>query len=238
MRRLLTIVCALSLWTGASGQRIQPREAGVEEYVTLLEAAGYQAFSFDLRELLADRYDLVLRIREYVGGELQERSITYDLESNKVMVSDFPADQQDDFRDEDLVDPATRTYKWAERLTVGFLPPVVDSVARVVCDIPGIATTCPQLRLRGLDVPQAPGSKLYRYMARPFKVGKVESGAFLPLVFFGSVWYDERYGFFRFCGEREIEPDLSSRIVADVPHFYVIGIECTRREEQNGDMNK
>ena len=77
-----------------------------------------------------------------------------------------------------------------------------------------------------------PDRTFYHYGARPFRIDGFEPGRFIPLVFYGSFWYDERANLVRFCGEREIAPDLSSEIVANVPHFYVIGVVLTEKQEK------
>ncbi|MDE6633830.1 MAG: DUF5041 domain-containing protein [Bacteroidaceae bacterium] len=46
----------------------------------------------------------------------------------------------------------------------------------------------------------------------------------------GSVWYDKDAGVFRFCGEKEINPDMSSQILRYIPHYYVIGIEVNPKK--------
>jgi hypothetical protein len=47
---------------------------------------------------------------------------------------------------------------------------------------------------------------------------------------FGSSWYDERFNIYRFCGENEINPDMSSEILKDVPHYYVIGVKFNKKK--------
>lgn len=49
----------------------------------------------------------------------------------------------------------------------------------------------------------------------------------------GSAWYDPHIEMFRFCGESEIAPDLSSEILSHVPHFYVIGVETKKNKKNN-----
>ena len=39
------------------------------------------------------------------------------------------------------------------------------------------------------------------------------------------------------CGENEIAPDLSGEIVGNIPHFYVIGIEFTPKQEPTNLKN-
>lgn len=232
MRRLPIVVCALLLSSVAFGQQVRSREAGFEEFRTLLEYSGYEAFSFDLRDFLADRYDVTVRIKEYAGGRDMKRDKVIRMRSNKLMVSDFPAEQQAEILSGEMADPATHTYLQAERLTVGFYPSGVDSLANVLFDLVGMGSSRAQLTLRGLSTPDAPGSMFYSYQVRPFRFDEpFEEGRFIPLLFYGSMWYDERFGVFRFCGEREISPDLSSEIVGSVPHFFVIGLELARRQQ-------
>jgi len=223
---------ALLFAAAAFGQQVKSREAGFDEYKALLKQSGYEAFSFDLRDFLSDRYGIVVRIKEYVGGQDSGQDVAFHFRSNKTMVEDFPEEQRAEIREEEMVDPATGTYSWAETLTVGFYPSGVDSLASLVIDIPNRGTSRSVLELRGLPVPGVEGRILYRYNTRPFQLdGAFESGKFIPLVFYGSMWYDEKSGLFRFCGEREIAPDLSSDIVGHVPHFFVIGLELTREQK-------
>ena len=75
----------------------------------------------------------------------------------------------------------------------------------------------------------SPGKEEYMYDYFPFKVDKIQLGEFIPLVMLGSYWFDEEAGFFRFCGEDELEADLSSKILSLVPHYYVFGMSVTKR---------
>ena len=75
----------------------------------------------------------------------------------------------------------------------------------------------------------SPGKSEYMYDHFPFSVDEVRLGEFIPLVMFGSYWFDEEAGYFRFCGESELESDMSSKILSLIPHYYVIGIIVTKR---------
>ncbi len=230
MRRLLSVVL-LFFASAAFGQQVKSRVPEFEEFRMLLEQSGYEAFSFDLSAFLADRYDMAVRIKEYVDGRPTQREQMIRLGSNKLMVSDFPADQQADLLSGKMADPATRTYRQAERLTVGFYPSGADTLAAVVFNVPGMTTARSWLGLRGVANPQS-GQRFYRYLTRPFRLDEVSGPeVFIPLVFFGSMWYDAKSNFFRFCGEKEIAPDLSTEMVGSVPHFFVIGLELKRRQD-------
>ena len=76
MRRLLTVICTLLLSASVSGQQIKSRPVGFDDFRSLLEAAGYEAFGFDLSELLEGpgRYDMTVYIKEYESGvEIRSR---------------------------------------------------------------------------------------------------------------------------------------------------------------------
>ena len=51
------------------------------------------------------------------------------------------------------------------------------------------------------------------------------------------MWFNAEHNLFRFCGENEIAPDLSGEIVCNIPHFYVIGIEFTPKQEPTNLKN-
>lgn len=226
MRRLLLVICALFLASSVFGQQIKSREAGFEEFRTLLERTGYNAYSFDLTELLGDRYNITLSVKEYKDGK-EVKTTRKSLGSNKRMVTDFPEESRKKITPEQMADPATQTYRQAEKLTIGFYPSGTDTLARLVYDIPTMTTMGDVLTLQGIEQPDA--KTLYWYHQRPFIIDSFEPGKFIPLVFYGSGWYDENVGCCRFCGESKIAADLSSEIVEKVPHFYVIGVEFTKK---------
>lgn len=225
MYRLLLVICSLMCSVPLFGQQIKTREAGFEEYRKLLEASGYQVFCFDLTELLGDRYNMTMYIKEYASGK-EVDSKQKSLGTTKKMLTDFPEESRRKITPEMMVDPETQTYKQAEKLTIGFYPSGTDTLANILVDVPTMRSSNVRLALHGIERPAE--KPLYWYNAVPFVLDSFEIGKFIPLVFYGSGWYDERIGMCRFCGEREIAPDLSSEIVENVPHFYVIGVEFTK----------
>ena len=48
----------------------------------------------------------------------------------------------------------------------------------------------------------------------------------------GSFWWDPEFEVFRFCGDNVIEPDLSSGIIKNTPHYYVIGMVATKQKDK------
>ena len=61
-------------------------------------------------------------------------------------------------------------------------------------------------------------------------MSEFKENEFIPLILLGSGWFDERFNIFRFCGESEIEPDMSSEILKEVPHHYVLGVIFIKKQ--------
>lgn len=226
MPRLLSFIAALLSLLPAAAQRVASIECGFGEYRPLLSAAGFEAYAFDLRDFLKGegRYDVTFRVREYAAGS-QIDSTDYVLGENKTLLTDYPEEQRSDiFSDEAGV------VSRAEKLVAGCYPSKADSIATWMVELQDVAQMYPRLPLRNIAVE---GTPRYHYISRPFEtVDGVMPGEFIPLIFFGSMWYDAEYGVYRFCGEREIAPDLSSEIVSHVPHFYVMGVVFTPVKEE------
>ena len=53
----------------------------------------------------------------------------------------------------------------------------------------------------------------------------------IPLVLYGSGWYDEQFDLTRFCGESEIDPGMKSDILQYIPHYYIIGADLIRKDD-------
>ena len=230
MRRILLIICAIFSALSVCGQQIESSPVGFDEFRSLLKTAGYEAFGFDLSKLLLgpERYDITLRIKEYESGvEIYDRKIRCG--SNKLLVTDFREEARGDIDSAMMADPQRGIYRQAEKLTLGFYPSCVDSVGMLHFDISEMRSGKQRFELR--SVSSMAGRRITSYRVRPFKIDSFASGKFIPLLFYGSMWFDAKHNLFRFCGEREIEPDLSSEIVDNVPHFYVIGIEFTEKKE-------
>lgn len=232
MSRLLKVICAtLFSAVSVSGQQIRTAPVAFDDLKTLLAAAGYEAFAFDLSDLTAGpgRYDMTVIVKEYESGrEIDSDGVLSGL--NKLMLKDFPEESRGRIRPEEMADPDAGVFLRAERLTVGLYPSEVDSMVMLHVSIPDMTAMNRGLELRGIPTEKA-GQRRFRYHSRPFKIDSFESGKFIPLVLYGSMWFDARARVCRFCGEKEIAPDLSGEMIANIPHFYVIGIEFTEKQE-------
>lgn len=233
MKRILSIaILILTAWSTLSAQAFKPVKPDFDAYVSLLQADGYDVQSYDLSALSDSTYSFMLIVREYENGKMihdgYERFI-YPLR-NRTMLSRFSEEDRKTVKPEDMADAARGIFALGTRLNLG-LSPLNDSTLRVSMEIPEIGAAYQQISLRPQVHPKT-GTIQHNYNNRPFAAPVFHSDAFIPLMLVGSAWYDPHIEMFRFCGESEIAPDLSSEILSHVPHFYVIGVETKKEQEK------
>lgn len=232
MKKLNFIFMLLTLSVIMPGyaQSLKPQEAKMDDYLPLLQASGYQVYSFDISEFLDDTYHFSFKIKEYVKREeVQGNQRAFNLE-NRMMIADFPEDSQKEILEKGSAEDAEKgIYKQAKKLVIGFIPSKVDSTQSVRMGLEGMGEMSKNLKLKPLKSPDS-DKTFYHYESRPFTMDQFEEGKFIPLVFFASYWLDEEYGFFRFCGAMEVSPTLESEYVEETPHFYVIGVEINKKK--------
>lgn len=232
MKRLLILAGVLCSTTLAWAQEIVPVKATFDDMEVVLNHAGFESYAYDLSAFLEGDacYDVAIRIKEYDGGKELDNDRVLHLGSTRLMLSDFPDETRAESPDSMLLDPERRILCEGRRLVLGRYPSGIDSVARWVFSLENNGRRSLPLEMKAVLTPDNP--PFYNYRSRPFAKSGFESGKFIPLIFFGSVWYDAQCGLFRFCGEREIDPDLTKgTIVRQVPHFYILGAELTAKQE-------
>ena len=187
---LLTLV-ALTGWA----QEIKMNESSISDYLPLLKASGYTAYSFDTKEFKDALVEPI--VMEYAKGQEPRE------------VSGFSI-----------------TMSLDEKLIIGFLASDNDSIARYTFQFSEDMGFSSRLHLMPICDPNHPEEKWYMYNSRPFElVAPFEKGKFIPLVLYGSHWYEPETNACRFCGDNFINPDLSSDILKFIPHYYVLGIK-------------
>lgn len=192
-----TIIIALFALVAMTGkaQELRANEPTLADYLQLLKAQGYIAYSFDMKDFKDKSVEPV--IMEYVDGK----------EPKDVLGFSF-------------------SIPIEEKLVIGLSPSSNDSTYVYSFQSVGGGGINGTLKLQPIYAPEMPTEQSYRYESRPFElVSPVEAGKFIPLVLFGSFWYEPETGISRFCGENLIKPDLTSEIVKSIPHFYVLGIK-------------
>ena len=176
-------------------QEIKMNESSISDYLPLLQTQGYMAYSFDTKEFKDALAQPI--VMEYVKGQEPRETLGFSV-----------------------------TMSLDEKLIIGILPLENDSTGRFVFRFDDVRGFSSRLALRPICDPQHPEEKWYMYNSRPFElVAPFEKGKFIPLVLYGSHWYEAETGACRFCGDNYIKPDLTSDILKYIPHFYVFGIK-------------
>lgn len=230
MKRIFIISCVLILSHAVFGQQIKIKNVELDDVITLLKASGYELFSYDITEMLDERYDITLVEKEFEAGKEIETSDLVTL-SNKRLLTDFPEASRQEAIDAgvSIIDPETQAIAHAGKISLGFYPSDNDSTKFMQFSVQNSGRMEMPLKLRGLTT-KDPDKKYFSYHTRPFKTVAFEEEKFIPLVLFGSAWYEERFNTYRFCGDSEIEPDMSSEILKDLPHYYVIGVKFVKKK--------
>ena len=176
-------------------QKLKTIEPSLSDYLPLLMAQGYMVYSFDTKDFNGAQAEPV--VMEYVKGEEPKDVLGFSI-----------------------------SMSLGKKLVIGFAPSGNDSTAIYTFNFSEGRGFNGRLNLRAIYAPEEPTKSRYSYESRPFKfVPPFEKGKFIPLVLYGSYWYEPETGVSRFCGESVIKPDLSSNIVKSIPHFYVFGIK-------------
>ena len=192
-----TIITILLVLVAVAGQaqKIKMNEPSFSDYLPLLNAKGYMAYSFNTKKFKGAEVEPV--VMEYVKGEEPKDVLGFNV-----------------------------TMSLDKKLIVGFRPSDNDSTANYLFHFSENRGFGGRLNLRPVFAPEKPEDKWYIYESRPFELtAPIEKGKFIPLVLYGSYWYEPANGGCRFCGDSFIKPDLSSDIVKFIPHFFVLGIK-------------
>ncbi len=230
MKKIFIISCMLVLSCAAFGQQIKHKNVELDDFITLLGASGYELFSFDVTEMLNERYDIVFIKKEFLAGkEIESSNLT--MVSNKNFLTGFPESQWQKIIEEGrLIDSKTQAIEHVEKFNLGFYPSGNDSTKLMQINVPDVMIKHRiTFKLKGHTV-KGSDKLFFSYHTRPFKINGFKEDEFIPLILLGSSWYDERFNVYRFCGEREIEPDMSSEMLKDVPHHYVIGVKFVKKQ--------
>ena len=192
------IIAMLALVTMAGqAQEIKMNEPSLNDYIPMLNAKGYQAYSFDVCAIKGR--NVTFNVREFVNGKEVE-------DSPRLL---FPYYFQAN----------------GDKLVYGFLPSENDSTALCYFNWENTLRSAVSLKLRQIFW-ESENKYVYSYVSRPFELTMtLEKDTFIPLVCYCSFWYDAEDKITRCCGENFIKPDLSSDILKYVPHYYVLGIQ-------------
>lgn len=193
---------ALLITCALSAQEIHQVPTSFEEFQNVLETSGYRAYSFDYSAFETGAWDITLVCRAYEDHKLV----------HELTVTSFTPRVED------------RT------ITISTLPSQKDSLGLLYISVPDAGRFTRSFKLHPLYVPGNPKPR-YFYQARPFKPSALKNTEddFLPLLLYGSGWVDDSVGAIRFCGEREIDPEMTAKVLEYLPHYYLFGLKYTKR---------
>lgn len=223
--KAIVLVCMMTISVAmSSAAEIKPQKATFDDYIPLLESAGYHVYSFDIKSMTDRQYNMTFSIREYEGDSLVNKNILFFPVSTKNMtlLSDFSEEDQAKIRQKEMYDSSRKIHSCAEKIVVGTYAKN-DSTTKLIIDVDNMMKFDWDLNLKPQVNPTI-GENQYLYLPKPFKTGDIKLDEFIPLVFYGSFWYDPDFNVFRFCGDYELNPDMSNQLIKDVPHSYVVGL--------------
>lgn len=195
MKRQIITILLAFFAIVGQAQKIKMNEPSFNDYLPLLNAKGYMAYCFNTKKLKGIEVEPV--VMEYVKGEEPKNVLNFNV-----------------------------TINLDKKLIIGFRASDNDSIANYLFHFKEDRSIGGRLKLKPIFAPENPEDKWYMYESRPFElVAPIEKGKIVPLVLYGSFWYEPANGGCRFCGDDFIKPDLSSDIVKHIPHYFVLGIK-------------
>ena len=234
MKKSIFIVLFLSIACSARAQEVpavKSVENTDEEVFEMLRLLGARGFRFDLSAFNAGEYEVIPFIEEYVNGQkVEDDGFRFSAGPNwRPMIPDDAFRRPEDrekFLEGKTLSADGQKYLAYEDMGL-FLVPQNDSTTRLGFNLYGaMSRGYPRLKLRPLENSDP---ARYMYDCRPFAIHPAaERQQHIPLLLYGSYWWDERINGHRFCGEREFQPDLASETLKEIPHYYIIGIEVRK----------
>lgn len=80
--------------------------------------------------------------------------------------------------------------------------------------------------------------RVISYHLRPFSAQDLVPGKETPLFLYGSMWYDEKFNIYRFCGSKEVDPEMEDDLFKLSPHYFVIKIKLDPNPDFKIDLNQ
>ena len=237
MKKLfLTLIVAFATICGFA-QEIKSVDTKFEDYqlvatfddcLSLLQQAGYNMFVYDISTLKDKATFVEFSVREYVNGNLVDEEHSHQHKAKLIYrISEFSEDDQKVIKAAAIADDEDNDiFRLATRLKIGFTPVGADMEQSAQFEVAGkvqMALFSKLLSLRDNRVDKS--HRKLDYYTRPFIIDGFEKGKFIPLLMYGSAWWDADCGYYRFCGDSELSPDMTSELLKDSPHYFVIGVK-------------
>ena len=228
MKTKLFLALAVAVLLGNSeshAQQLRSSTPVADDYILLLQNYGFELFKFDISSFAEDTYNVTFVIKEYKDNVEVESGGFDIIISNRVMLSEFSIEEQQRVKDCNMeIDaPEDGVFRLSKDLSIGFVPSPCDSLRFLSLALSRTGEA--RMPLKRYPICKPDGTAEYSYTTRPFTINTFQLGEFIPLVLYGSFWWDNDAGCTRCCGESVIAPDFSSEILKYIPHYYIIGVE-------------
>ena len=205
-----------------SGSQIKRVTASLEDFMEHMAMYGYDVYTYDISSLRDSASGFTIVIREYDQQKMIDEKKLYGFRT-KTMISDFnEQDQKSIYEEKDGDDMERGIYRLSKILSIGFSPIQSDSIETITLRSSRNDGSPWKLKLK--PIPGAPQT-VYRYQRVPYQPTSFSLDTFIPLVFYGSFWWDEQSKGWRFCGDTELteEKAKTSEYFKYCPHYYIIG---------------
>ena len=171
MKTILTILLALVTVAGQA-QEIKMNESTINDYIPLLNAKGYQAYSFDVSAIKSRNVEIYCR--EFVNGK--------EVENSPRLLFPYYFEAR------------------GNKLIIGFLPSEKDSLALCCFSWENTLSFASSLKLKPIFW-ESENKYIYSYRSDPFEpTSPIEKETFIPLVYYSSFGYDAEDKVTRGCG--------------------------------------
>ena len=188
-------ILSLLISCSLSAQEIKTVPMTLDDFLPFLEMTGYSFHHFNLSALAEPTLKVRLICQTWENQELVSEESLFSFSGKK-------------------------------ELTIAVVPSQQDTLGRLVFVVPGGMQSAMNYPRKPLFFPSDPETPVYMYGTRPFMPGTpdLQEPGFIPILLYGSGWVDRRYGIIRFCGEKEIDPQLTGTMLKYLPHYYIFGL--------------
>ena len=203
---------------------VDPQMSDIYNVLNLLDI---KMFRFDLTSFLSEKYSVNLYMDEYKNNQKIKRVRVMNLGENIKSLDEIPEEHREYFRKSKQVPEGKNEWNNIKEMSL-YIRKKNDSIAILTIDIPDVMRMNQQMTLYPVSE-----FKTYFYEARPFVYNEMDGKEELniPLVMYGSGWYDTKYKVVRFCGETKIDTDMKADILSNIPHHYVVGLELKKTKK-------
>ena len=170
-KAFISMMLALVAVVGQA-EEIKMNERAISDYIPLLNAKGYQAYSFDVSAIKGR--NATFNVREFVNGK--------EVEDSPRLLFHYYFEARGD------------------KLVYGFLPSDNDSTAICYFNWENTIRSTWGLKLKQIYW-ESENKYIYSYRSDPFEpTSPLEKDTFIPLVYYSSFWYDAEDKVTRCCG--------------------------------------